>query len=430
MQAERKIIHVEGVSPSTSKKGKKKKGMVLLGLAGLVAAVLGVMWLMTRSETTTISGYSTAVVQKASLTVTTEASGTVVLPRQVTLVSPQEGYARQLLVEEGQSVTPEDVLAVLDVPALEDEADDLTAELATARITLEELEVEYRYQVATLETDLKRKAEALEEGREEAAAAEALASLRSSRESDYEAALDALEAAGEAWEDAAVELERQQALREIAIKKQKTTIEQIEIALERVREDLEEIRIKSPISGEILSINEDLSVPGSLILQNDELLLVADTGEAYIDLEVYEQYTDDLSLGDPIELTVGTTTFTAEIVKVGKVASLSGDGLAATVAVRAKPVEPVELTSGASAVAVIPLGTKGDALVLPRGSYLTTGSQKYIYRVEGSEAVKTAVTYGTIQGNQVEILSGLAAGDKIITSGYQNFIDQESVTLK
>ena len=430
MEAERKIIQAAGVRPATPKGKRKKRWLILIGLAGLTAAVLGMMGIMIPDETTVITDYTTAVVQKTSLTVTTEASGTVVFPRQVMLVSPREGYAEALLVEEGQSIAPEDVLAVLDLPDLEDSFDDLTADLAAARITLEEIEVGYHYQIANLKTDLARKKETLEEARKEAEAAKDLASLRSSRESDYETALDVLKEAREALEDTEVELERQEALREIALKKQNTSIVQIQTALKRVEEDIEEARIKSPIGGEVLSTNEDLSVPGSLILKNEELFLVANTGEVYIDLEVYEQYSGELSPGDILELTVGNTTFPGEIVKVGRVAALSSDGLAATVSVRTKPSGPVELTSGASAVAILSLGTREDTLVLPRGAYLTTGNQKYVYRVEEGRAVKTAVTYGTIQGNQVEILSGVNQGDKIIISGYQNYIDQPVVTLK
>lgn len=430
MEAERKIIQVEGVGPATSRKKRKKKWLVLIGLAGLSAAALGVMRFMTRSEIIVVSEYTTATVEKISLGVTAEASGTVVFPRQMWVVSPREGYTETLLTEEGQSIGVRDVLAVLSVPDLEDSFDDLTADLAAARITLEELEVESRYQIANLETDLTRKAEALEEAREESETAEDLASLRSSRESDYEAALDQLQDAQEAWEDAAVELERQKTLREIDLKKQNAAIEQIQTSLERVREDIAEARIKSPIGGEILSVNETLSVPGSLVLKNEELFLVADTREVYIDLEVYEQYSGALSPGDPLDLTVGTAAFTGEIVNIGRVASLSSDGLAATVSVRTKPAEPVELTSGASAVAIFSLETKEDALVLPRGAYLTTGNQEYLYRVEGGKAVRTAVTYGTIQGTHVEILAGVNEGDEIIVSGYQNYIDQQMVTLK
>jgi HlyD family secretion protein len=66
---------------------------------------------------------------------------------------------------------------------------------------------------------------------------------------------------------------------------------------------------------------------------------------------------------------------------------------------------------------------------LPRGAFLTTGSQKWVYVVDGTVAKKTAVTFGTLTANTVEVKSGLKAGDTVITSGYQDFIDQDQIQL-
>jgi len=81
-------------------------------------------------------------------------------------------------------------------------------------------------------------------------------------------------------------------------------------------------------------------------------------------------------------------------------------------------------------VATITLGTTTDSLVLPRGAYLTTGGQKYVYKVNGTTAKKTAVEFGDMQGNKVVVTKGLEAGDRIITTGYTSFIDSDTVELK
>ena len=64
------------------------------------------------------------------------------------------------------------------------------------------------------------------------------------------------------------------------------------------------------------------------------------------------------------------------------------------------------------------------------GPYLTTGSQRYLYRIEGDRAAKIAVTFGQVEGNVVEVLTGVQAGDLIIVSGYQNFIEHDIVVLE
>jgi len=217
---------------------------------------------------------------------------------------------------------------------------------------------------------------------------------------------------------------------ELSIRKQNALINQLQISLDRIKEDISDAQITSPIVGDILSLNEELTVPGSLIEQNTALFTIANTEDVYIDLEVYEQFSSYLEIGGEMELIISSNIVEAEITQIGRVASLSTDGLAATISVRAKPMGVTSLTPGASAIAEIPLGTKYNALLLPRGSYLTTGNQKYIYKIEGDNAYKTEVVFGEIQGSKVEILNGLEAGDQVIISSYQNFIDQDMIEVK
>jgi hypothetical protein len=40
------------------------------------------------------------------------------------------------------------------------------------------------------------------------------------------------------------------------------------------------------------------------------------------------------------------------------------------------------------------------------------------------------VTFGTIEGQLVQVLSGVEAGDEVIISGYQNYIEYETVKLE
>jgi HlyD family secretion protein len=68
--------------------------------------------------------------------------------------------------------------------------------------------------------------------------------------------------------------------------------------------------------------------------------------------------------------------------------------------------------------------------LLPRGPYLTTGGQRYVYVIEGDQAIKTAVTFGELQTEQVQILQGLSVGDEVIISGYQNFIEHNTIMLQ
>lgn len=430
MEQERKIVQEDGVSPKLTRIKRRKRMIVLITVLIVGGGIYFGLDFLTAPKEHKISNYTSAFVVKESMTLSIDATGTVVLPKQVDLVSAQEGYSHSLLVKEGDFIDSEDALALIQVPELEDKKIDLQGDLLSAQISMEETQVQYQHSIESMETAIKRKKDQLLELQTEAEELREISSLRSSRESDYEAALDKVNSAQEELEDAEKDLILQRKMKEIAITKQDALIQQILTSLERVNEDIQEMEIKSPIRGEVLSINEDLAVPGSLILQKTSLFKIADPSYTFIDLEVYEEYAGLLSLGDEIELTVGGETFQAQISRIGKVAALSSDGISATVSLRAKPVENLQLTMGASAVAVIPLGTKQDALTLPRGAYLSTGAREYLYRIEGNKAVKVSITLGETQGKQVEILSGVKEGDEVIISSYRDFINQDMVILE
>ncbi len=430
MNEEKKIIQLDEVGPKTS---KARKGKVLSGLIFILALTAGIFFWFSysgRKDEVSLKNYTVSRVSKEQFVSATEASGTVVLPIQVEIVSPDEGYTLSLNVEEGDTVGTGDVLAELDVPDLDDKLNELTVDLKQAEIELENLENTYYYTIRQLERDLKRLDEEILEAEEDVRIRKELAELKSSRESDYEDALDILEELEEQREDAGDDLESAVKAGDIALRKQQAAINQLQVDLDIVREDIEENRIKSPIAGEVLSISDDLYIPGSLIEDTDTLFTVADRNEVYIDFDVYEQYASLLEIGGEMTVTVGTDTMKAEIIRIGKIATMDTDGLSAMITVRAEPVTDKSLTPGASAVATITLSVQDDVLVLPRGSWLTTGGQEYAYVVKDGKACKTKVVLGEIQGTDVEILSGLEAGDKVITGSYQAYIDQEVVSLK
>jgi len=429
MEQER-IINIDNVGPEASKKKKIIRRITIAAVVAVGAAIFFFFRYGASAEMVSIKSYSVAQVYSGQLVSTTEASGTVVLPTQVTIVSTEDGWADELLTEEGALITPRDILATLDVPDLDDKHDELTVSLNQAIIELESIQAEYEYKIKNLELKLDRLAVDIAEAEGDAEALKELSELTSSRQTDYEDAVDALEILAEQKEDYEISLEETIIMEDITIRKQQAAITQIQVNLENTDEDIEDTRIKSPIAGEVLSINEDLAIPGSSIEQADALIIVADRTNSFIDFDVYEQYAGLLEIGGEMTVTIGSDTMKAEIVKIGKMASMDSDGLSAMISVRAKPITENSLTPGASAVASITLGVENDVLMLPRGSYLTTGSQKWIYKVENNTAVKTEVTFGSIEGTEVEILKGLVAGDRIISSSYQNFIDEDVIELK
>ena len=73
---------------------------------------------------------------------------------------------------------------------------------------------------------------------------------------------------------------------------------------------------------------------------------------------------------------------------------------------------------------------KENSIVVPINIIQRTDKGDFIYVVENGKAIMTPVELGLTYKSQVEVLSGLKTGSKIITVGYQDVVDGQPVTVK
>ena len=73
--------------------------------------------------------------------------------------------------------------------------------------------------------------------------------------------------------------------------------------------------------------------------------------------------------------------------------------------------------------------SKQDVLKVRRGAFLQSGSGRYTYVVNDQLANRIPITVGATSVNEVEILSGLEAGDQIVVSDLSLLGDADAVLL-
>ncbi|RZL97986.1 MAG: efflux transporter periplasmic adaptor subunit, partial [Sphingomonas sp.] len=80
----------------------------------------------------------------------------------------------------------------------------------------------------------------------------------------------------------------------------------------------------------------------------------------------------------------------------------------------------------------ITLGASRPALVAPVGGWLDSdgGAAAYVLDAGGRHAVRRPIRIGRRNAEQVEILSGLASGERIVTSDTSGFAKSASINLK
>lgn len=93
---------------------------------------------------------------------------------------------------------------------------------------------------------------------------------------------------------------------------------------------------------------------------------------------------------------------------------------------------PSGLTRGQTTRIRLELGESSDAVLLARGGFYQTSGGNWVFKVteDGEEAVKQYIRLGRQNPEYFEVLSGLEPGDRVITSSYDTFGDNEVLNLE
>jgi membrane fusion protein (multidrug efflux system) len=87
------------------------------------------------------------------------------------------------------------------------------------------------------------------------------------------------------------------------------------------------------------------------------------------------------------------------------------------------------LPSNASVNVEIVVGEKASALVIPRGALMRDGNTRFVYVYADGKARRTPMEVGLIGPNEVEVISGLRDGDRVILPGAIPLRDGEAVKV-
>ena len=70
-----------------------------------------------------------------------------------------------------------------------------------------------------------------------------------------------------------------------------------------------------------------------------------------------------------------------------------------------------------------------EVLAVPEAALAPSGQAQYVFKVREGHAHRTEVTLGERRDGQVEILTGVAAGDQVVVAGFQRLTDGAPVEV-
>jgi len=189
---------------------------------------------------------------------------------------------------------------------------------------------------------------------------------------------------------------------------------------------LKKTTIIAPFSGRITARMTQL---GQHVRPGDELFQVTDFDPLVARIYLPERDVLGLEEGQDVQIRLDAAT---EVYFAGRIRQISPvvDTSTGTVKVTVEATEPPEQVRPGSFVTVnIVRETHSDALLLPREAVLRELQKAHVYVAEDDVAEKRAVTLGLEEGELIEVLSGVAAGDRVIVTGQGGLKDGSAVKI-
>ncbi|MBO7283785.1 MAG: HlyD family efflux transporter periplasmic adaptor subunit [Bacteroidales bacterium] len=383
-----------------------------------------ILWLIMRDDASTLR------VNAGTLSISEVLSGEFndyirvsgqVQPMTTIQISPQEGgIVQEILIEEGSKVKPGDeILRMsndnLDLQILNSEAELAEKEnlLRNTMISMEQQRLSVQQEKLQLQIEVKRLKRKYEQNKvlyeEKLIAREEYLMT----EEDYQIAAGRLELVKErATQDSLY--------RSVEIKQMQESLDNMRLNMQMIRKRKENLTIKSPICGELGLLDVTL---GQSIASGTKIGQINELGSYKIEAQIDEHYIDRVSAGLSASFERQNESYDAIIRKVYpevREGRFKAD-------FRFNGEQPANIRTGQTYYLNLQLGQPEKAILIPRGTFYQKTGGKWIYVVspEGGKAVKREIRIGRQNPQFYEVLEGLEAGEKVITSGYDNFGDNE-----
>lgn len=398
-----------------------------IAAAAALAALLVWIVLGTTANTTTVDASDITIsdVTRGKFDDYVRLNGQV-LPIQVVQISPEEGgIVREKVVEEGTRVRKGDVILRLSNSNLDLQILNAEAELAekqnllrNTQVAMQQDRLNNRTEQATLDTDCDRKRRAYEQNarlyKERLISKEVYLQSRE----DYNLALRKQSLISQ-------RLKQDSIYRHVQMAQMEDNLDNMRKNVLLVRDRKNKLEVRSAIDGELGLLDVEL---GQNIAAGQNIGQINDLSDFKVQAQIDEHYIDR--------------------VRPGLSASFSRDGKTYRLCVRKVYPEvrngtfrtdfvfvgerPAQMRSGQTFYVELALGKSQQATLIPRGTFFQTTGGNWIFVLDksGRKAYRRNISIARQNPQYYEVTDGLEPGERVITSGYEAFKDNEVLVIK
>ena len=348
------------------------------------------------------------------------ADGTVVAAVNPTLFAIAPGTV-SYAARAGDSIRKGQLLASLDSPELNNEYQREQATLESLDAALARQQIEIRREILASQQQADLSQVAIEAAERELRRSQWAWDQRVISERDYRRSIDDVSTAKLNFTHArdSAGLQRDSLALDLRTKRLERDRQALVVASLRAR--VAELSVRSPVDGMVANLAQPQK---TRVAANSPLITVVDLTAFEIEFQVAESYAGAIKPGMNAEITIGGRTVP------GTVTAISPEVRQSQVTGRVKfnGGQPPGLRQNERTAVRIVLDERDQLLKFERGSFIDEATRA-VYVVHGGRAVRVPVTLGAASVGEIEVLSGLAAGDGVVISDMRDANQAPEVTI-
>ncbi len=393
------------------------------------AVVIGfIIYLVARPDEKTLrvdkDTVSTSDVQRAEFNDYIRVNGQV-QPMVTIQLSPQEGgIVKEILIEEGSVVKAGDPILILsndnlDLQILNSEAELAEKEniLRNTMISMEQQKLSVRQEEMSLAMEVRRNRRAYEQQK-------ALYEDKLIAREEFLMAEENYELSEQKYRLVKDRSIQDSLYRSVQIKQMEESLENMRLNMTMIRGRKANLTVKAPIDGELGLLD---AVLGQHIPSGTMIGQINSIGSYRIETKIDEHYIDRVIPGLAATFERQGAVYDTQVRKVYpevREGKFQAD-------FKFTDRQPENIRTGQTYYLNLQLGQAEEAVIIPRGTFYqkTGGKWIYVLSADGSKAVKREIRIGRQNPRYYEVLEGLAPGERVITSSYDNFGDSDVIVF-
>jgi HlyD family secretion protein len=195
-------------------------------------------------------------------------------------------------------------------------------------------------------------------------------------------------------------------------------------SLDIARASLDALNLRAPVTGQLTAFSIQV---GQSMSRGERLGQIDSAGRSKLRAQVDEFYLGRVAEGQIATAEIGGGTHRMRVAKIYPQVTNGAFEIDLHFVER----EPADLQRGQTVQLRLTLGDPSPALLLPNGAFYneTGGNWVFVVAPDGRSAVKRQVRLGRRNTDFIEVLDGLDADERVITSPYTGFAERERLDL-